>query len=59
MSAVNLWKRSQLQRELRDAGLNEKWRFVGIVENGVGHCFKSSKICNFIHAFQQNPRIFC
>jgi len=43
MSAVNLWKWSQLQRELQDAGSNEKWRFVGIMENGVGHCFGAVK----------------
>ena len=43
MSAVNLWKWSQLQRELQDAGSNEKWRFVGIAENGVGHCFRAVK----------------
>ena len=43
MSAVNLWKQSQLQRELRDAGLDEKWRLVEIAENGVGHCFRAVK----------------
>src|SRR6266567_3493488 len=43
MSAVNLWKRSQLQRELRDAGFDEKWRFVGIAESGVRHCFRVVK----------------
>ena len=43
MSAVNLWKWSQLQGKPQDAGSNEKWRFVGIVENGVRHCFRVVK----------------